>query len=527
MHAHAQNLPLAILNIILDPDSEMYTVRGHITNQSTGMKLTENFNKISLDWSGIDKFNVKTFLTELDKACDAVDMTPKYRIKLLTQTGGLKASTGNHKQTREGIIRLLDQKSFIANWKQVEALDETHKEDWALAYLRIKKKIAEEYRLVVNETAIKEGLLKVLQESLDLSDDCTGKAGDLNAHTACVDDALKKANKFMRNSASSFVNVPSYIWQAFLETLRGKGPMGKQYALNLERRVQSIVQYGRSSLLKYGDNCGANMSDNEVRSIQFNGEAHVPVEVYNGVVRGLHKDGQQNLIDWVQVVRDTSAGDDDGGYSSSIGDNKKRNKSFKKMLQSHNAVNPKVAGNVVLNARTSPPCETCGVYCSVDGRGICNTVDKLGNFSASHFLNIKPVVDRTARPWNVKANWLNSLKKFAFPKLKINPSDFNKHLVSIDTVLKSMEDRYYSEQKIHSKKAMTAVKTGKTKDQRAARKVAIKPEEQLNALAEQVSLLAKSVTTLVEDNDDFKSSFFASSKASTEDVGADSESSDE
>ena len=214
-------------------------------------------------------------------------MTLKWRIKLLTQTGGLRASAGNHKKTREGIIRLLDQKSFIVNWKQVKALDETHREDWALAYLRVKKIIAEEYRLVVNETAIKAGLIKVLRDTLDLGDDCVGKAGDLNAHTACIDDALKKANKFMRNSASSFVNVPSYVWQAFLEVLRENGSMGNQYALNLERRVQSIVQYGRPSLVKYGDNCGANMSDEDVRSIQFNDEAHVPVEVYNGGVRGL------------------------------------------------------------------------------------------------------------------------------------------------------------------------------------------------------------------------------------------------
>ena len=138
--------------------------------------------------------------------------------------------------------------------------------------------------------------MKVLRETLDLKDDCAGKAGDLNAHTACIDDALKKANKFMRNSASSFVNVPSYVWQAFLEVLREIDSMGRQYALNLEQRVQSIVQYGWQSLIKYGDNCGTNMSDENVRSIQFDGEAHVSVEVYNGVVRGLHKDGQQQVV---------------------------------------------------------------------------------------------------------------------------------------------------------------------------------------------------------------------------------------
>ena len=191
-----------------------------------------------------------------------------------------------------------------------------------------------------------------------------------------------------------------------------------------------------------------------------------------------------------------------------------------------NSNNPKIAGNVVLNARTTPPCETCQLYCSVDGQGVCNTVDKLGNFSASHFLNIKPVVDKSVRPWKVKQNWIRCLKEYAFPKLNIS-RDSKKHLSSIDTVLKSMEERYYSDNQVHSKKAMNAVKTGKTKEFRATRTVANKPEEQLNALAEQVSLLAKSVTTLVEDNDDFKTSFFASSKVSNEDAGAESESSDE
>ena len=227
----------------------------------------------------------------------------------------------------------------------------------------------------------------------------------------------------------------------------------------------------------------------------------------------------------MQRVERPGVGEDDEAYSLSGTDSKKRIKSFKKMAQSHNS--SKLSGNVVLNTRSTPPCETCGIYCSIDGRGICNSVDKLGKFSASHFLNIKPVVDKTVRPWRVKSNWLKCLKEYCLPKLKINPSDFSKHLASIETVLKSMEERYYSATPVHSKKAMNAVKTGKVKEFRATRTVANKPEEQLNALAAQVSLLAKSVTTLVEDNDEFKTTFFASSKASDEDAGADSESSDE
>ena len=92
--------------------------------------------------------------------------------------------------------------------------------------------------------------------------------------------------------------------------------------------------------------------------------------------------------------------------------------------------------------------------------------------------------------------------------------------------MKAMEERNYSATPVHSKKAMIAVKTGKIKASRTPR-VAAKPDGRIDALTEQISMLAKSVTTLVEENDEFKNNFFTDHKVSDEDVVNGSDSSDE
>ena len=426
----------ALLNAIIDPEGELFKYR-EITKRGNVSNLTMKFPTLDLSWKCKDKFSHRMHFYKLQRLLDTLHLSCRMRIEFM------KYGAGFHPSIEQ--VELLDWKAQymdrIETIHQRVVIDyskpENEFEYWATVWVKIKTDMLGYFWKEPNEKMIEVAMYELFEGQ---------KFTEGETLNQCATKVLKWYNDtitLLKNHGSEKLHDMAQVMSLFRDSLLDKGNNGIQLERIIYRKMQEIVENPRRNLPPYH-----NLTAEEVDDLQGKSTSRLPAKVYLVVLNYVDTQGHADKLDFiVQSVSD---------LRSSITRKKKKGTVMVNAAATYSP-SPRQQGNQGTPPEDKPPsCTTCGMFCRPPPEG-CTMVSN-GKFIARNLVGLPNAIHKPqgGGPWSLHNHLVERLRKWGFPKLKINSQqERGKKLDELEQIIRAM----YNKQKGDGEMVNSAVAT--------------------------------------------------------------------